>query len=77
MSDADMIAEQQIWATVDPYAKKRLTAATLMFSSGNIWGRFLLSSLGSSMDSRKGRMWGGGDGEGQLQEKKLDEVCVW
>lgn len=27
------------------------------------------------MDSRKGRMWGGGDGEGQLQEKKLNEVC--
>ncbi|KAJ4905213.1 hypothetical protein Rs2_19164 [Raphanus sativus] len=80
-SEADLIAEQQIWAAVDPYAKwKRLTAA---------WGRFLLSSLGSrSMDSRKGRMWGGGDderereglggdGEGQLQEKKLDEVGVW
>ncbi|KAK0577294.1 hypothetical protein LWI29_030889 [Acer saccharum] len=40
VSDADLIAEQQIWATVDPNAKNEaLIAAMEMCSSGSICGR--------------------------------------
>nr|CAA68126.1 unnamed protein product [Arabidopsis thaliana] len=90
-SDADLIAEQQIWAAVDPYAKNEaiLTDTMLISSSGRSSDRKILAEQ-FGIEEYGGRIWGlvemmkGKERvweemvkENQLQEKKLEEVGVW
>ncbi|CAJ2643921.1 unnamed protein product [Trifolium pratense] len=57
-SDADLIAEQHIWAAVDPYAKNEaFNVVMVMFLCGSSYGRFWRNSLGlRSMDMRRVRV---------------------
>ncbi|GFY89533.1 pentatricopeptide repeat (PPR) superfamily protein [Actinidia rufa] len=70
-SDADLIAEHQIWAAVDPYAKNE----AFNCSNGDVfkWKHFW-KVLG-------GAVWGGGRGGGGggrgLVDSKLEEVGWW
>ncbi|CAH8391783.1 unnamed protein product [Eruca vesicaria subsp. sativa] len=91
-SDADLIAEQQIWAAVDPYAKNEAFNCSNadVFKWKHLW-KILAEQFGIEeygfeegknvglveMMKGKERVWEEMVKENQLQEKKLDEVGVW
>ncbi|KAF5739461.1 3-oxo-Delta(4 5)-steroid 5-beta-reductase-like [Tripterygium wilfordii] len=90
-SDADLIAEHQIWASVDPYSKNE----AFNISNGDVfkWKHFwkvLAEQFGieeygfegegpslAEMMKNKGPVWEEIVGENQLQPTKLEEVGVW
>ncbi|KAG2263289.1 hypothetical protein Bca52824_070368 [Brassica carinata] len=91
-SDADLIAEQQIWAAVDPYAKNEAFNCNNddVFKWKHLWKvlaeQFGIEEYGFEeggnvglveMMRGKARVWEEMVKEHQLQEKKLDEVGVW
>lgn len=91
-SDADLIAEQQIWAAVDPYAKNEAFNCNNadIFKWKHLW-KILAEQFGIEeygfeegknlglveMMKGKERVWEEMVKENQLQEKKLEEVGVW
>ncbi|CAH2078096.1 unnamed protein product [Thlaspi arvense] len=91
-SDADLVAEQQIWAAVDPYAKNEAFNCNNadIFKWKHLW-RILAEQFGIEeygfvegknlglveMMKGKERVWEEMVKENQLQEKKLEEVGVW
>ncbi|KAF8095519.1 hypothetical protein N665_0330s0001 [Sinapis alba] len=91
-SDADLIAEQQIWVAVDPYAKNEAFNCNNVdvFKWKHLW-KILVEQFGIEeygfeegknlglveMMKGKERVWEEMVKENQLQEKKLDEVGVW
>ncbi|KAJ0239667.1 3-oxo-Delta(4,5)-steroid 5-beta-reductase [Hirschfeldia incana] len=91
-SDADLIAEQQIWAAVDPYAKNEAFNCNNddVFKWKHLWKvlaeQFGIEEYGFEegknvglveMMRGKESVWEEMVKEHQLQEKKLDEVGVW
>ncbi|TXG52506.1 hypothetical protein EZV62_021675 [Acer yangbiense] len=92
-SDADLIAEQQIWATVDPYAKNE----AFNCSNGDVFKwKHLWKVLAEQFDIESYELEEGGERvkleeimkgkeavweeivrENKLQPTKLDEVGVW
>ncbi|XWS21267.1 hypothetical protein CRYUN_Cryun30bG0041100 [Craigia yunnanensis] len=91
-SDADLIAEQQIWAAVDPYAKNEAFNVNNgdVFRWKHLWRnlaeQFEIEEFGfeegknlglQEMMKGKERVWEEIVKENQLQETKLEEVGVW
>ncbi|KAF5739456.1 3-oxo-Delta(4 5)-steroid 5-beta-reductase-like [Tripterygium wilfordii] len=90
-SDADLIAEHQIWSSVDPYAKNE--AFNIINGDVFKWKHFwkvLAEQFGieeygfegegpslSEMMKNKGPVWEKIVRENQLQPTKLEEVGVW
>lgn len=92
-SDADLIAEQQIWASVDPYARNEAFNCHNgdVFKWKHFW-KFLAEEFGIErygfeegekrlslveMMKDKGPVWEEIVKEHQLQPTKLEEVGVW
>ncbi|KAL0017506.1 hypothetical protein SO802_004575 [Lithocarpus litseifolius] len=91
-SDADLIAEQQIWAAVDPYARNEAFNCHNgdVFKWKHFWKvlaeQFGIEEYGFEEGERvslvelmkdKGPVWDEIVKENQLQPTKLDEVGVW
>nr|AGN74846.1 putative enone 5-beta-reductase [Brassica juncea var. juncea] len=92
-SDADLIAEQQIWAAVDPYAKNEAFNCNNddVFKWKHLWKvlaeQFGIEeygfeegrNVGGLVEMMKGKesVWEEMVKENGLAEKKLDEVGVW
>ncbi|KAM4129363.1 hypothetical protein ACJW30_01G017000 [Castanea mollissima] len=91
-SDADLIAEQQIWAVVDPDARNELFNCNNgdVFKSKHLWkvlvGRFGIENYGFVESEKislvelmkdKGPMWDEIVRENKLQPTKLEEVGAW
>nr|AFZ42259.1 putative progesterone 5-beta-reductase [Aethionema grandiflorum] len=91
-SDADLIAEQQIWASVDQYAKNEAFNCNNddIFKWKQLWKilaeQFGIEEFGFEegknlglveMMKGKERVWEEIVKENQLQESKLEEVAVW
>ncbi|NP_001310703.1 3-oxo-Delta(4,5)-steroid 5-beta-reductase [Ricinus communis] len=92
-SDADLIAEHQIWASVDPYAKDEAFNCNNgdVFKWKHFWKvlaeQFGIEEYGfeegekrlSLVEMMKGKeaVWEEIVSENQLQPTKLDEVAVW
>ncbi|CAN8307732.1 unnamed protein product [Cochlearia groenlandica] len=92
-SDADLVAEQLIWAAVDPYAKNEAFICNKgdIFSLKRLW-KILAEQFGIEeygfeerkknvglveMMRGKESVWEEIVEEYQVQEKKLEEVGVW
>ena len=91
-SDADLVAEQQIWAAVDPYAKNEAFNCNNgdVFKWKHLWKvlaeRFGIEKYGFEegknvglvkMMKGKERVWEEIVKKNQLKENKLEEVGVW
>lgn len=91
-SDADLVAEQQIWAAVDSYAKNEAFNCNNadIFKWKHLWKvlaeQFGIEEYGFEegknlglveMMKGKERVWEEMVKENQLQEKNLEEVGVW
>ncbi|KAF3967850.1 hypothetical protein CMV_008200 [Castanea mollissima] len=91
-SDADLIAEQQIWAVVDPNARNEPFNCNNgdVFKSKHLWkvlvGRFGIENYGFVESEKvslvelmkdKGPMWDEIVRENKLQPTKLEEVGAW
>ncbi|KAK4859243.1 hypothetical protein QYF36_002088 [Acer negundo] len=92
-TDADLIAEQQIWATVDPYAKNEAFNCSNgdVFKWKHLWKvlaeQFDIESYGfeeggervklEEIMKGKEAVWEEIVRENKLQPTKLDEVAVW
>ena len=91
-SDADLIAEQQIWAAVDPYAKKEAFNVYNgdVFKWKHLWSalaeQFGIEEFGfkegnnlglEEMMKGKERVWEEIVKKNQLQETRLEEVGIW
>ncbi|GMY28772.1 3-oxo-Delta(4,5)-steroid 5-beta-reductase-like [Fagus crenata] len=91
-SDADLIAEQQIWAAVDPYARNEAFNCNNgdVFKWKHFWKvlaeQFGIEEFGFEEGERvslvelmkdKGPVWDEIVKENQLQPTKLEEVGVW
>ncbi|KAJ0263378.1 hypothetical protein HA466_0037450 [Hirschfeldia incana] len=91
-SDADLVAEQQIWAAVDPYAKNEAFNCSNgdVFKWKQMWKvlaeKFGIKEYGFEegknvglvkMMRGKERVWEEIVKKNRLQEKKLEDVGVW
>ncbi|KAJ7961937.1 3-oxo-Delta(4,5)-steroid 5-beta-reductase-like [Quillaja saponaria] len=92
-SDADLIAEQHIWAAVDPYAKNEAFNCSNgdVFKWKHLWKvlaeQFGIEDYGfyeedghltlAELMKNKGSVWEEIVKENQLQSTKLEEVGVW
>ncbi|CAH8314207.1 unnamed protein product [Eruca vesicaria subsp. sativa] len=91
-SDADLVAEQQIWAAVDPYGKNEAFNCNNgdLFKWKYMWKvlaeKFGIKEYGFEegknvglvkMMKGKERVWDEMVKKNQLQEKKLEDVGVW
>ncbi|XWS25548.1 hypothetical protein CRYUN_Cryun27aG0077400 [Craigia yunnanensis] len=91
-SDADLIAEQQIWAAVDPYAKNEAFNVNNgdVFKWKHLWSalaeQFGIEEFGfkegknlglQEMMKGKERVWEEIVKDNQLQETRLEDVGVW
>ncbi|CAN6914429.1 unnamed protein product [Brassica oleracea] len=91
-SDADLVAEQQIWAAVDPYAKNEAFNCNNgdVFKWKHLWKvlaeKFGIEEFGFEegknvglvkMMKGKERVWEEIVKKNQLKERKLEDVGVW